>query len=304
MYANDLNPASYQYLCTNIKVNRVGGKVLPFNMDGRQFMRLAAGGQLDVAAAAAVVPPAAPKAKPGQQQKPGQHGEQQQQRQQRQEAQQPPPAGQASAPAGAGQQQQQQEQHAAGTAGAAADGSGRFQHIVMNLPAAAVDFLDALMGAFSPELWEGHPLPLVHVYTFTKGEEELAGAPAARLPMHGCRPEQTAQPHACQQGAAQQPDTSSCACCGTLTGTLNVALPAGLPFPRPASCAAAGLRQRVEASLGGLLDDEPQLHVVRDVAPKKLMVEVTFRVPASIAFAAAATPTAATEEPAKRQRVD
>ncbi|KAL4423839.1 hypothetical protein ABPG75_001140 [Micractinium tetrahymenae] len=235
VYANDLNPASYESLCTNIKINRVGGKVLPFNMDGRQFMRQAAAGQLDVAAAAAIVPPAAPKAKSGQQQQqPQQNGEEQQQQPQQngeEQQQQQPAQGQQAGPADPQAAQKQQ----AAAAAAGQGGSCRFQHIVMNLPAAAVDFLDALKGAFSLELWEGHPLPLVHVYTFTKGEEELAG-----------------------------------------------------------------LRQRVEASLGGPLDEEPQLHIVRDVAPKKLMVAVTFRVPPSIAFASTAT----ADEPAKRQRVE
>ena len=37
----------------------------------------------------------------------------------------------------------------------------------------------------------------------------------------------------------------------------------------------------MEASLGGQLAEEPQLFLVRDVAPKKLMVEVSFRLPAS-----------------------
>ena len=67
-------------------------------------------------------------------------------------------------------------------------------------------------------------------------------------------------------------------------------------FLNPTSvCLHAGLRQRVEASLGGQLAEEPQLFLVRDVAPKKLMVEVSFRLPASIAFGDAA---------AKRQRLE
>ncbi|OMJ22719.1 tRNA (guanine(37)-N1)-methyltransferase [Smittium culicis] len=39
VYANDLNPASYSSLVENIKLNKVGSLVKPFNIDGRQFIR-------------------------------------------------------------------------------------------------------------------------------------------------------------------------------------------------------------------------------------------------------------------------
>jgi hypothetical protein len=42
---------------------------------------------------------------------------------------------------------------------------------------------------------------------------------------------------------------------------------------------------RVEAALGGKLEEPPSIHTVRDVAPNKLMLCVTFRVPQAVAFA-------------------
>lgn len=37
--ANDLNPACYEYLQTNIKLNKVEKLVIPFNMDARAFVK-------------------------------------------------------------------------------------------------------------------------------------------------------------------------------------------------------------------------------------------------------------------------
>jgi hypothetical protein len=53
----------------------------------------------------------------------------------------------------------------------------------------------------------------------------------------------------------------------------------------PVVLLAADVVRRVEAALGGQLDAAPQIHTVRDVAPNKLMLCVSFRVPAGVAFA-------------------
>eukprot|EP00884_Botryococcus_braunii_P009386 jgi/Botrbrau1/18449/Bobra.0072s0032.2 len=46
VYANDLNPRSYHWLQTNIALNKVAGRVLPFCMDGRLFVRYMCGAAL------------------------------------------------------------------------------------------------------------------------------------------------------------------------------------------------------------------------------------------------------------------
>lgn len=51
-----------------------------------------------------------------------------------------------------------------------------FDHAVMNLPASAIEFVDAFRGAFNAGVWEGRPLPLVHCYTFRTASETSAGA--------------------------------------------------------------------------------------------------------------------------------
>lgn len=49
---------------------------------------------------------------------------------------------------------------------AGASPANAFDHIIMNLPASAVEFLDALKGEFSEQLWRDRELPMVHVYSF------------------------------------------------------------------------------------------------------------------------------------------
>ena len=47
----------------------------------------------------------------------------------------------------------------------------------------------------------------------------------------------------------------------------------------------ADVVKRVESFLGGPLDALPTIHHVRDVAPSKIMLCVSFRVPEQVAFA-------------------
>ena len=38
--ANDLNPVAYEYLDKNIKLNKLGNRVIPFNLDARAYLRM------------------------------------------------------------------------------------------------------------------------------------------------------------------------------------------------------------------------------------------------------------------------
>ncbi|KAJ1662946.1 tRNA(m(1)G37)methyltransferase [Coemansia sp. RSA 1646] len=136
VWANDLNPASYQAMCDNIRMNKVQDRVRAFNMDGRDFIRKAFA---DFIALTAKGPPSLPpisKCNTGKQK-----------------------AGTAQAPP-------------------ITVPSRSFDHVVMNLPAIAIEFLDAFRGLFrnitgksekeSDDLLQ---MPLIHTHCFTKSDE-------------------------------------------------------------------------------------------------------------------------------------
>lgn len=152
VFANDLNPKSYEALCENIDLNHVGKVVKPFNMDGREFMR-----------------------------------------------------------------------HMVSLWRDDATGAPDCDHILMNLPASAHEFLDVFRGLYKSRkaTMATSSLPTIHCYCFSSAEDLKADAV-----------------------------------------------------------------QMCEAVMQGKIgEDLVDVHEVRDVAPKKRMMCVSFRLPAVIAFA-------------------
>ncbi|KAL9952179.1 hypothetical protein ACROYT_G039394 [Oculina patagonica] len=165
VYGNDLNPASYEALLKNAKLNRVEKKIHAFNMDGRDFVRKMV--QLSF-----------------------------------------PPASSFSSSSSTDQ----------GLQGNASKILQPFTHVVMNLPASAVEFVDVFQGLYSAHRHAA--LPTIHCYCFSK---------------------------------SQSPGEDA--------------------------------KEQVEKKLGSSLTSQCSVHFVRDVAPKKVMVCVSFKLPESVAFA-------------------
>lgn len=162
IYANDLNPASYEALLKNAKINHVKDNFHAFNLDGRDFVRKMV--QLSSLSSSLL---------------------------------------------------------ASSTTNQSVQGnySRPFTHVVMNLPASAVEFLDVFHGLYTPHK-QLLQLPMIHCYCFSKSQ-----------------------------------------------------------FP------GDDAKRQVEKNLGCSLNSECSVHCVRDVAPKKVMVCVSFKLPESVAFA-------------------
>ncbi|GIL89794.1 hypothetical protein Vretimale_16566 [Volvox reticuliferus] len=217
VYANDLNPRSAHYLALNARLNRLGPSGLKvFNMDGRTFLRLLC----DCPGSAAQELRA--KLSPPPPEDGGGGGE-------RSVA---ATDGGCTAVSGNPAKRQKTRARAAAEAAEAGPvpavpdgfappvGGLSFDHVVMNLPASAIEFLDAFRGAFDPAYWEDRSLPLVHCYTFKRSAETEADIIA-----------------------------------------------------------------KAERYLGGPMESGScSVHTVRDVAPNKLMLCLSFRVPREVAF--------------------
>lgn len=137
VYANDLNPASYEALIENIELNKVSSFVIPSKMDGREFIRTSATALLrhsELQGHIVLLP----------------------------------------------KKSKKRAKTTLQSESTAIRIPRVFQHYVMNLPASAIEFLDAFIGIYNgrPGISE-KDLPTIHVHCFTKmdgaaAEEDLA----------------------------------------------------------------------------------------------------------------------------------
>ena len=204
VYANDLNPASHKWLCTNVSGNRVSAHCKTYNLDGKAFIhhllghterggeassssseatasmapgRVIIGSTSDGDAAAAAAAAAAPEGSALALDLRNIAGSAKAAPKMYDPAPLPPlpsssTASEASASSVSSSSSSTTTTSSASSALASASGRlpfGCFSHVLMNLPASALTFLDSFVGAFDRSTWKA-PLPMVHCYCFSKAE--------------------------------------------------------------------------------------------------------------------------------------
>ncbi|KAF9429415.1 tRNA(m(1)G37)methyltransferase [Entomortierella beljakovae] len=155
VYANDLNPVSYASMVENKALNKLGNNLSIYNMDGRDFIRKAVE---DLEKSGYQTPPPPPVVvKKGKKGAPKEAV-----------VETPAPAAAAVEPA--------TTSAAAPTSTSPSTYSFKtFDHFVMNLPATAIEFLDAFRGLFKGRESEipepKKQLPMIHCHCFSKSED-------------------------------------------------------------------------------------------------------------------------------------
>lgn len=160
VYANDLNPHSTKYLKINTEINKVSSKVHVYNMDAREFVRQIMTWKEE--------PPSVKESQP--------------QLAATAEVYEGKPNGLSSlasksALSSVTEEDKRKPRSTAKNTQVQADPEhGRpwehVDHIVMNLPASALQFLDVLNGLLSKERWKG-TMPRVHCYCFMRANETI-----------------------------------------------------------------------------------------------------------------------------------
>ncbi|KAH7314613.1 hypothetical protein KP509_21G010700 [Ceratopteris richardii] len=151
VYANDLNPDSVKYLKINTKINKVINRVHIFKMDARDFIRHITNPEAPISAA---------------------------ENQFKAAAKDKPQENEAVVLSCLTRDENRIYKSSRNDMDAQIDlefgmPSEHIDHIIMNLPASALDFLDAFNGIFSKERWKGK-LPCIHCYCFMRAHESTA----------------------------------------------------------------------------------------------------------------------------------
>ncbi|KAG0229354.1 tRNA(m(1)G37)methyltransferase [Actinomortierella wolfii] len=169
VYANDLNPVSYKFMTENARLNRLdtgdGHNLKLYNIDGRDFIRQA----VEDLAKSGYNAQVAKQREVALLKKQQEVKEKSKQKKQTKES---------------GEEKQNTQEAASASAAAVAtsvstleSGSNfkTFDHFVMNLPASAIEFLDAFRGLFKGKEAEipepKRQLPMIHCHCFSKSEE-------------------------------------------------------------------------------------------------------------------------------------
>eukprot|EP00842_Homolaphlyctis_polyrhiza_P004821 jgi/Hompol1/533/HPOL_002532-RA len=199
VFANDLNPQSYKYLIENIKLNKLERRIRPSNLDGRQFIRQSLQDLNDPDVWETLQAAERKLAK------------------KRRESKDAKPSSSASTSIPEPEVYKPMDvQHVI-------DGTRYFKHYIMNLPATAIEFLDAFQGLYSGkrDTITDEQLPMIHCHCFSRAED-----------------------------------------------------------------LKADVVERVERVIGVRLDQNHlSVHIVRTVAPNKIMLCISFRLPPALAFA-------------------
>ncbi|XP_024518521.1 tRNA (guanine(37)-N1)-methyltransferase isoform X1 [Selaginella moellendorffii] len=146
VYANDLNPASVEYLLKNADVNKVGNRIVAYNMDAREFMK-------ELVNPATAMAHALNKADEGNTSRDGVSDRQDSDTLKA--------------------KVKRKQTNAVHSDVVEAKPWEHFDHVVMNLPASALTFLDTFRGLLSKDSWKGS-MPCVHCYCFLRAKQTTA----------------------------------------------------------------------------------------------------------------------------------